>query len=598
MAASAGLDEAISQIRARLALGRREGDGFSASPFGTAPATGFAPDAVSHSSLLATPASRHMGGRLTHQPSPSVLGAYERRLEADVGLRRPFPAAGSSRSTPRSTASACDRSPFPGAHQPASARQQPQHHSTLTGGSALASTQSVLGGGGSSSGAARGSAVGAGLGADLSSARKQGSSMLLERQGAPQLLTAKGASAADPLAAYRPLAAKAAAAADPLAAYRSPNSQTAAAAAAAIRTDALAAYRPASAVKASTAAAAPGSYATVQARLRHMQQDCQHTAERNSALAASAGPLGVAATKSQNSAQQGFPLPSLQLQQLLERQKRQQPDFLISAAFPGSSAGCAASPAAQAASPTAADACSSRPGSFGAPASQRAPAMGAAQGGDDADSPAAVSVRLGPVFDAVLVDGSSQHSQSAAAAAASQAMAGQPAGGGSGSRRPLGDQQTAQHAQPAASPALLVSRLNELDAQVGSDACKQLSACQLSGAARITSWHETDAAHLGHAVPAGPWALAPLRSMAGLASFMSSGMPSSAHACCSCEWSACAARMLPPAAQHCSTAVRSSGSGCSSRLRRQRLLSSVRVQQSSRHKRLLRRWGVLAIECV
>ena len=50
------------------------------------------PDARPHTSLLATPASRHTGGRLMHHPSPSTLTAYESRLEAEAGYsyRRPL----------------------------------------------------------------------------------------------------------------------------------------------------------------------------------------------------------------------------------------------------------------------------------------------------------------------------------------------------------------------------------------------------------------------------------------------------------------------------------------------------------------------------
>lgn len=459
MAAGGSLEDAISQIRARLALGRRENELFNASPRGAAPGPGASP----HSSLLATPASRHVGGRLTQQPSPSVLGAYERRLEADVGLLGPPQAAalvGSSRFPARGSAPASVPSPL---HQPAPALEQPQHCRPLTAGRNLSNTDLALGGGGSSIDVARSGAVAPGLGAGQRSPMQHGSSMLLNRQTAPQPLRASGAAAAYSKAAHAPLAANAPAAADPLAAYRSPSTQKAAAVA-----DSLAAFRPPSAAKASTAAVTPSSYAATQARLRQMQEECQRTAERNSAVAASAGGLGISALKAKHGLQQaqGPPLPSLQLQQLLERRKHQQPEFLISAAFPGSSAGRAASPAAQAASEASTDACLSKPGSREISASHKNPTAAAAQGDNADDSPAALTVRLGPVFDSVLVDtnGKQTHSTAAAAAAAASppAVASTPARDGSGGSRPL----AAQHALPAASLALLLSRQNELEAQV------------------------------------------------------------------------------------------------------------------------------------
>ncbi|KAL4444065.1 hypothetical protein ABPG75_011802 [Micractinium tetrahymenae] len=467
MAASSRLDAEILQIRARLAGGRREGEGYSAYgaiPRGAAPA-GPALDGTPHSSLLATPASRHTGGRLTHQPSPSVLGPYERRLEADAGLRRPLeaaPPAGGSRFTPRSSAAARDPSPFRVAQQLAPPLQQPQQHSMLTAGRGFASIRPATGAGDSSNAAASSFAVGASFETGFSSPARKPSGMLLEQQAAP--LSARGkvaaSAAADPLAAYSPLPAKAATAADPLAAHLSSTARAAATVA-----DSLAAYRPASAAKGGAMVAPPNSTASVQARLQQMQRACERTAQRNSAAVASSAGLGALAPSAWHSLQQGQGslLPSAQVQQLLERQQQRQPDFYISAAFPGSRAGGAAVTAAQAAPAMVDGVCSSKFGSSRLAASHVATAAAATEGADEdgGGSPAAVGVRLGPVFDAMPVGGCKQQSRTAAEAAA------QPQAGGSlGSSGPLSNQQTAQHSVPAANTAVLVSRLNELEAQL------------------------------------------------------------------------------------------------------------------------------------
>lgn len=534
MAASADLHESIYKLRTRLALGRRADEVYSASPRGAAPAAGLAPDAAPHSSVLATPASRHIGGRLTHQPSPSVLGAYERRLEMDVGLHGPLQpapmATGSGRYTPRGVAPAGHPLVFSGAHQPLhNTEQQPRQHSTAAAGSGLVSAHAVLGG--SSSGTGCSAGVGAILGAG-----KHATGMQVYGQTAPQPLSAKRPAGMDPMAVYRPLAVKTAAAADPLAAYQRSATPTAAAA------DSLAAYRPALVVKASAAAAASGSVAASQAQLRHMQQECQRIASCNSAAIASAAGMRASAQPSQHRLQQAQasprPSPPLhqQVQQLLERQRHQQQDFSISAAFPGSKLSAAA----------AANGCGSKAGSHETVASHVVPAAAAAQG-SNTGSPAAVSVRLGPVFDAVLVDSSTQ--QSSAAAAASPAAADQPPGGGPGSRRLLADEQTAQHALPVASSAMLLSRLNEMEAQVGTNAHTCLPACPAS---LLLAWS----------------GCSPACSSCGAAGFgllylWARVCP--CPPCCSCKWSAFAARTQLPAAQRCSNVARICGSGCSSK---------------------------------
>lgn len=97
--------DAFVQLRARLEGDKADGlKSYLSSPGGAANLYGYGgasaaasprqvpggprlDDPRPHGSLLATPASRHTGGRLTHRPSPSILGAYESRLEREAGYR-------------------------------------------------------------------------------------------------------------------------------------------------------------------------------------------------------------------------------------------------------------------------------------------------------------------------------------------------------------------------------------------------------------------------------------------------------------------------------------------------------------------------------
>ncbi|PRW51181.1 A-kinase anchor 9 isoform X1 [Chlorella sorokiniana] len=90
-------------------------------PAGTSPRAG----GQQHSSLLATPASRSQGGRLTQPPSTATLSIYERGLEAAAGYSRsPAQRAGAAAAV---SSAALPPSRFT-PHDPSPLRQQ---HSTL-----------------------------------------------------------------------------------------------------------------------------------------------------------------------------------------------------------------------------------------------------------------------------------------------------------------------------------------------------------------------------------------------------------------------------------------------------------------------------------
>ncbi|EFN56577.1 hypothetical protein CHLNCDRAFT_144270 [Chlorella variabilis] len=245
-----------------------------------------------HTSLLVTPASRHAGGRLTPQPNPSILGGYERRLEAEAGYSfrsspltatsgRPAAAAGAApaavlsshagvvttRFTPR------DPSPFRGA-----------------GGSSFHGTAAA---GGSRRPAS--AAAGAGIGSPLKK---------------PSLLEQHMLAQQAPAAQAKAIAASAAAAGSPF--YRP---------------------SPAAAKLAGSGALADGTSprrATLQEQLRQLQLDCSRTAAQNSTAVASSAAATLLAR------------PSSQLQM--------QQDFRIRA-YPGSSAAPAVAQAARPAAP-------------------------------------------------------------------------------------------------------------------------------------------------------------------------------------------------------------------------------------------------------
>ena len=105
-------EQAASRATAPAPYGQRQAAGDSA--YGVHDG-GF--HASLHSSLLATPASRHTGGRVTQQPSPSVLAMHERRVEAAAGyVRSPALAATWSPALTRQAA----YQPSPLAHHPRS----------------------------------------------------------------------------------------------------------------------------------------------------------------------------------------------------------------------------------------------------------------------------------------------------------------------------------------------------------------------------------------------------------------------------------------------------------------------------------------------
>lgn len=92
------IDAKLQAIEARL--GRAFKAGSSCSSGGASCRSDGTPEPRPHSSFLTTPASRTAGGRLTAHPSPSVLAGYERQLEADTGYayrsKQPAAAAGGS----------------------------------------------------------------------------------------------------------------------------------------------------------------------------------------------------------------------------------------------------------------------------------------------------------------------------------------------------------------------------------------------------------------------------------------------------------------------------------------------------------------------
>lgn len=353
-----------------------------------------------HTSLLATPASRSQGGRLTQPPSTATLSMYERGLEAAAGYSR-SPAQ-------RAGAAAVAAAAVTGAALPASrftprdpSPLQQQHPALQRAATAAPDLARVL----------SGTASAAGTGGSPAQP-------LLHRK--PSLLAQHVAGTS---AGGSTLAASKAASADLLAS--------------------LGQARP------SPRIAAPRD--SLQEAMQQMQLSLSRTAAANSAAAA-ASSAGVTAS------------PLRPASGLRPSQHAQHADFRIPAAFPGSRLG-----AGQAA-PSAGSA--ARPPAPAEPAA--APAEGSQQ--DSKGGAVAISMRLTPIFDTVSPSSSGSPSQR-----------GQPASADSGSPRrqaaaaaPALNVRTQQAAQPAAwqersaasspSTAVLASRVNELEAQVGGGA--------------------------------------------------------------------------------------------------------------------------------
>ena len=354
-----------------------------------------------HTSLLATPASRSQGGRLTQPPSTATLSMYERGLEAAAGYSR-GPAqradAAAAAAATAITGAALPASRFM-PRDPSPLRQQ--HPALQRAATAAPDLARML----------SGTASAAGTGGSPAQP-------LLHRK--PSLLAQHVAGTS---AGGSTLAASKAASADLLAS--------------------LGQARP------SPRIAAPRD--SLQEAMQQMQLSLSRTAAANSAAAA-ASSAGVTAS------------PLRPASGLRPSQHAQHADFRIPASFPGSRLG------ADQAAPSA--------GSAAHPQAPAGPAAAPAEGSQqDSDGGAvAISMRLTPMFDAVSPSSSGSHSQR-----------GQPASADWGSPRhqaaaaaPALNVRTQPTAQPAAwqehsaasspSTAVLASRVNELEAQVGGGA--------------------------------------------------------------------------------------------------------------------------------
>ena len=334
-----------------------------------------------HASLLATPASRTAGGRLTQPPCLATLSSYERGLEAAAGYSRSpaqrpgapttaaSPALPAGRFTPR------DPSPF-----------RPQHAQPALQRAATAAPDLARALGGSSS-------LGGVGGSPAHLLRKPS---LLDRHVASLGAGTSGRTGA-----------------------KAPGHDL---------------LSPLGQCRASLRAGAGAD--SLQDAMQRMQLSLSRTAAANSAAAA-ASHAGVAASPLR-------PAGSLQA-----GQRAQQADFRIPAAFPGSrpGAGHATPGGSTAAQP---------------PVPAAAALSGAASEGSDGGE-VAVSMRLTPMFEAVSPGSSSS-------------APGQPAAfDWTSPRHPAAAaaQPTGWLEQSAASPssAVLASRVNELEAQVGHECC-------------------------------------------------------------------------------------------------------------------------------
>ncbi len=343
-----------------------------------------------HTSLLATPASRSQGGRITQPPSRNTLSMYERGLEAAAGYSRsPAQRAGAAAAAAAAISSAALPPSRFAQPDPSPLRQQQrqQHPALQRAATAAPDLARVLGG--------------AGAGASPAQALPSSKPSLLAQHVAS---TGAGASS---------LAATKASGAALLAS--------------------LGQGRP-----------SPRPAATsdsLQEAMQQMQLSLSRTAAANSAVAA-ASSAGVTAS------------PLRPASGLRPSQQAQHADFRIPAAFASSRLGAAST------APCAGSAA-------------RPPAPAAAPASQDSDGGAvAISMRLTPMFDAV-------------SPSSSGSQTGQPASADWGSPRhqaapavPQLNVRTQQAAQPAAwqehsaasspSTAVLASRVNELEAQVGS----------------------------------------------------------------------------------------------------------------------------------
>ena len=379
---------------------------------GTGLSAGTSPRAAGteHTSLLATPASRSHGGRLTQPPSTDTLFMYERGLEAAAGYTRSPAQRATAAAAAAVTGAALPATSFT-LRDPSPLRPQPgqQHPALQRAATAAPDLARSLSGGG--------------YAASTSSSPAHA---LLQRK--PSLLARHVAStgaAAGPSAC----AVSKAAGADLLAS--------------------LTQSRP------SPHAAAPPRDG-LQEAMQQMQLSLSRTAAANSA-AVTASSAGVTAS------------PLRRAGGMRPDQQSQHADFRIPAAFPSSRLGTA--PAAPSSVASAAR----------LPAAAAAAAAGAAaapaEGSQDSDGGAvAISMRLTPMFDAVSPSSSgSQRGQHASADWGSPRHQAAEA-----AAVPLLHVRTQQVAQPAAwqdsaasSPntAVLASRVNELEAQVGGHLC-------------------------------------------------------------------------------------------------------------------------------